>query len=252
MKNTVKEATKLPKNHIMVGMSAFLLLLAAPLIVAMVDESASIDTSDLIDYDETKLLGAYNLAYNNSGGTAVFGTGRPMATVNLFYPSENEGMYMIQTDGTSEVVSMNLTFGEDHPILSGAVTKVTIYTSLECTKLQYRMTTLHWFHFTQISPGVWEREFSTAERLMIKGVDRSDLTSPGTLNFQGFSDNFPNDGIVEVGIELYGDQMPLYYASFVWGVVGVLLLLAALFATDTVDVKTITSKTKKAFKGGKK
>ena len=85
-------------------------------------------------------------------------------------------------------------------------------------------------YFNQTSPGIWEIELSKTDLLLLKNYPA------GTLKMMQISaGNAPLDGFVELSIDFYTTGQPVYYATIVWAFVGVLLIICAIFATDTVD-----------------
>ena len=260
MKNKMKGATKLPKNHIMVGMTAFLFLLSAPLMVAIVDANAHVDEEHLIEYDEDSLFLRYQGHYTDTDGTSVRTEFVNYPNWNAYTPSENDGSYMILLSDLSSktqdvLIALSYPSSESSSIFgSGEISKIVIRTPVGLSQIRYNGNfredgAYKSIFFTETSPGVWEYEFSTAERLIYSSREIRDEK----LTFY-FSDEkkFPSDKVLEFSVEFYEDPTPYYYATFVWAAIGLLLLVCALFATDTVDAKTVTKGLKNAGKKAKK
>ena len=245
---------KIPANHIIVGLVAFALLLGAPAIVAMIDDSAHFDVTSPTKYDEVTLFSDIKYRIINT----------QLETVALIpgsigsYPSENGGDYLIDSGLTSKYVwYMSFDIGNssrDSPIDAGART-IVITTAEDLQKIELGIVGKTWEFTQDDEPGVWILNIGIADMILLDNyTGRQTIQMFWTLG-TGTS-AFPSDGIFEFSIEFYDATIPIFYASFVWGAVGVILLITAIYASHLVKVGDVSKAIKKAFtrkkKGGKK
>jgi len=214
---------------------AMVLVVAMPAVMAMVEQDASYDVETPIEYDEKKFIIEHNGAYNTPEGGTWYPTHRG-DSLNIFYPSETGGTYMIDSGQGSALTRMIIGLNHDNPVKNGEVRTMIMTTPLDLSWFSYvvkKDTVIHEYKFVQESPGVWIREFTSAEVLIIKGVEPT--AEYFTVQFKTPS----VDGIVEFGLDMYGADTSVYYASIVAGVCGVLLIVCALYMTPLVQIGTI-------------
>ena len=228
-----------------------MLILAAPAIVAIVDEAAHINIENPIEYNEENIFGVTRI------GTAS--TDVQIATnvkdVALL-PSENDGFFLVDTKQTTvtnpDRMVLNLLPVVRDMFSDGDVSRVVIYAE-DSTLVYLRITSAAYGNYSLIfneeSPGVWVLDLSSVDKMKLKGS-----TEVHRLNIIYGAGNVP--AFAEFSFAMYGDDIPLYYASLVWGAIGVLLIIVAIYSTHLVQVGDLSKKIGKIFrrkgKGGKK
>ncbi|MCL2607703.1 MAG: hypothetical protein FWD92_04035 [Methanomassiliicoccaceae archaeon] len=242
---------KLPRNHVIAGLVALILILAAPAIVAAIDKEAHTLTADPVGYDEEELIqriNARNIGTDLSTSAVIPGW-------TAFYPSENAGSYLINTTLTARHIwHLDFLIGSaasgHSPIITDNASTITVISDASLLGVTYNPTGLtgQYMHFDQVAPGHFVLNLSPAERLLLAGYTDHEL-----LTFRYWVSGppvttFPVSGIIEFSVSFERSPIPLFYASLIYGAVGILLLIVAVYSTPWVNQGTVT----KALRGGGK
>jgi|GEM_PF-3110454 len=224
--------SKLPSKSVALSITALLLVVTFATVVTIVDSDASYDVENIIVPEDEKIL----LKHNDNivvGETATWRSTIVGDAMNVFWPSETGGNYMLDLDAAI-VNRSNVTV--QTPIISGDVRHVVLTTAINPKYIDYTVyfadESKKAFRFKEMSPGVWTIDITTVEALHIRtGVGE-------TLTFD-FAGQPLSGGILDFSIDMYGDDVPVYYASVLALVFGCILIVCALFATPWLSIPQI-------------
>jgi len=224
---------------------ALLLVVGFTAGISVLDRESYYDRVNPVDFDEKTLFTGYRSSYTNTNGNTAYTSWQGMGGSEMFFPSDTGGSFMIATGWdaltTRQIeLRMNNEIG-DSIIAQGDIIKVTIVTDPRVTGVEYRtfLNGVQKFHyFTQISLGVWERNFTAVERLSFM----TSITNPEYLimrYYSGSTYQFPPNGIVEFAISFDRADTPIYYATTIAGILGVVLLTMAVFISPYVSTQKV-------------
>jgi|GEM_PF-5902611 len=231
---TKRKILKNPESAAVLSLLAVLLVCAMPAGVALIDSGASIDMDTPKEYDETTLFSTITMVKLNGVATDT-----PLTP--FLFPSESGFGYMwaigVPADSTATV---HLRFN-DYSSVFDAEKIVMHVNDPGISGIAVRLSGAVSFPLAETSEGIWEYQFSAVDRLKMKGM----TGNPWPLMSIVWADT-PDDGFVDVSIELFEGSTSIYYASFVAGIAGLLLFLCAIFASPWVQVGTFSRMVNKA------
>jgi len=247
----MKNRFALPPRAIALSLCALFLMTGFAGIMAVTDEYASVDMENPIAYDETECFGVVRVGTSSADVQVALN----INTIALL-PSENGGFFLADVTQSTvtapDRVILNILYSVRSPITSGDVTRIVVFNdSVTSMYMRCFLASGNYnLHFIEESPGEWVLNLSPSDRLKLKGTP-SDLIR---LNMIYGASNFPSNGIIEFSYEMYGDDVPLYYASTLALVFGIVMILCSIFALGVRPHKVIIKKIRgrKKNKGGRK
>lgn len=215
------------------SITALLLVVGFATVMTIIDESTSYNVDNPIEYDEERVFGVVRVG--NASNDVILCT---YITDIALLPSENDGAFLVDVRQTTDVkvdnpdrLNINILQPERAVLFSGDSLRYVITTEHNLSAVYFRVFPSSGNYnilFTQESPGVWVLELSQIDRLKLKGED---ITSLVRLVMVFAPSAFPSSNFVEFSYDVYGGDIPVYYASTLAFVFGLILIVTALFAT---------------------
>jgi hypothetical protein len=206
-------------------MVALLLVVGFATVMTTVDENASYETVNKVAFAEDDIIFGSSASYNLAGTMTWISP--DVLKDSVFLPSDTGGSYMIDYGVTGFTSS---SFSISNVFLTNDVQKVVVYTDHDLSYVRLDVNNsgspsfpYKQYWLTQTSPGVWEKEFAFSEILQNRHYTSSSITFGHKAA--------TTSSIVEFDVEFWGSPVPVYYASTLAFIFGLVLIITALFAT---------------------
>lgn len=213
---------KVPDRVKLLSLLAIVLVVGAPALVSIIDDSATYEyTNDIVLYDVPSEMASYARVPDS------------MISVSQIPASDNNGVHFIAIDDQSLASSVTYIrfYGIDMAPLTDGATSLTIVTEAapDTIRLGAKSNGSNpiWSRFVQSAddPTVWTYDLSSIERAMFASdnIDRIYIDFYGAL------------GSADMKISAAGSQS-IAYGEIIIGATGAVLLLCALLATPYFGV----------------
>lgn len=236
---TAKRVVKPPSQSVVLSLMALILIVGAPAIVSMIDDSYTHEgTSEVqlldIDYSEPSLIRLASTpeipAYND-------------ASVSYIPASENDGTFLLALNDPSEIDNVQYARfkGIDvAPLMSGMGVKVV--TSSDVTQVNVsvvnsddKIGTKIFLTQSEADTSVWTGSLSSVDIVKI----RSGVYDIASVDMMGSNELFDME-IYSIG------EYSIPYGEIIIGTTGALLIICALFATPWFGIGEITAKPRRS------